>query len=152
MTKTRDPRAIGFSWLSPYLTVRDAAIALECYEKAFGFARRNTMQGPDGTIQHAEMAYQDITIMFSPEGTYGGTCKAPATSHVEVPISLYVYCADVDAITQQARQAGARVLSEPADMLWGDRMARLQDPDGYVWSFATHTTTSHSTPTKTPHG
>ena len=146
----KDPRTKGFSWVCPALTVRDAAASLAFYERAFGFQRVNAMSGPDGTIQHAEMRYQDVTIMFSPEGAFGNTCKAPATSRAECPLTLYVYCPDVDAMAQRARQGGAQVLSEPADMFWGDRMSRLKDPDGYVWSFATNV--AEFDPAKVPQG
>jgi len=95
--------------------------------------------GPDGKIQHAEMMHQGETvIMFGPEGAMGGTCKSPVTSGVEVPVTLYVYCPDVDALSQQAKQAGAVVVSEPQDMFWGDRMTQLKDSESYVWNFAMH--------------
>ena len=134
----REPKPKDFSWISPYLTVRDAAKALAFYEQAFGFIPGNRMTGPDGTIQHAEMKYKDITIMFSPEGSYGSTCRAPATSKVEPPSNLYVYCEDVDAMCARAKQAGAVVRVEPNDAFWGDRFCQVVDPDGYVWVFATN--------------
>ncbi len=128
----------GANWLTPYLTVSNAEASLAFYEKAFGFTPENTMPGPDGKIVHAGMNYQGAAIiMFAPEGAWGGTCKTPAHSQTEPSISLYVYCENVDALAARAKEAGAEVLSEPEDMFWGDRMASLRDPDGYVWSFAT---------------
>jgi uncharacterized glyoxalase superfamily protein PhnB len=124
--------------LSPYLTVRSAEAALDFYEKAFGFTRREVMKGEDGRVQHAEMMFHESLIMFAPEGAFGNTCKAPASSGSEPPIGLYVYCADVDALFARAKAAGAKVFKEPADMFWGDRMCAFEDPDGYRWSFATH--------------
>lgn len=64
--------------------------------------------------------------------------RTPAHMGIELPLNLYVYCPDVDALTTRARDAGAEVLAEPADMFWGDRMVSLRDPDGYLWSFATN--------------
>jgi uncharacterized glyoxalase superfamily protein PhnB len=124
--------------LSPYLTVHSAEAALDFYGKAFGFSKREVMNGPDGRVQHAEMTFHESLIMFAPEGAFGGTCKSPRTSGAEPPIGLYLYCADVDALFAQARAAGATVVKEPADMFWGDRMCCVADPDGYRWSFATH--------------
>jgi lactoylglutathione lyase len=37
---------------------------------------------------------------------------------------------DTDAEVERLRAAGVRVLREPADMPWGDRMAYVEDPDG----------------------
>lgn len=45
-------------------------------------------------------------------------------------ILLSVEVDDVDALLEQVEAAGGRVLSEPADMPWGQRVAHIQDPDG----------------------
>lgn len=133
----QDCRPAGTPWISPYLTVRNAEAAIDFYQRAFGFKKKDAMLGPDGKVMHAEMSYQDCLIMMSPENAYGGPCKAPATSKQLPPITLYVYCEDVEALCAQARDAGAKVLAAPQDMFWGDRMCRLEDPDGYIWAFAT---------------
>jgi len=126
-------------WLSPYLAVKDAEAALDFYRRAFGFETRNTMPGPDGKIGHVEMTWQEALIMFGPECAAGGQCKAPATLGVQSPVSLYVYCDDVDALFARAQAAGARGELPPQDMFWGDRMCKLIDPDGHTWHFATYT-------------
>lgn len=126
-------------WISPYLTVRDAAKALDFYEHAFGFARRGEpMCGPDGVVLHAEMAWKDAVIMLGPEGAYGSTTKSPASLGVASPTTLYVYCDDVDSLYRRAIKAGARVIFAPENMFWGDRVCKLVDPDGHTWNFATH--------------
>jgi len=126
--------------LSPYLIVRDAGKALDFYEKAFGFVKREVFTGPDGGVKHAEMTFGEAVIMFAPEAACGAEMKAraPATSGVDSPIGLYLYCADVDALYARATAAGARGLRPPTDMFWGDRSCHLVDPDGYAWSFGTH--------------
>ena len=63
--------------------------------------------------------------------------RSPVTSGAAVPVGFYVYCPDVDAMLARARAADARILDEPEDMFWGDRVGRVADPDGYEWSFAT---------------
>ena len=45
---------------------------------------------------------------------------------------------DVDAFTARAVAAGATVTMPVADMFWGDRYGRLEDPFGHRWSVATH--------------
>lgn len=126
------------NWLTPYIMVADAEKSLVFYEQAFGFVTRFTLPGKDGKPAHAEMTYQGkAIIMLAPEGAWGSKEQTPNHSGVKCPIGLYVYCQDVDALTQQARDAGAELAGEPQDMFWGDRVASLRDPDGYVWSFAT---------------
>ena len=41
--------------------------------------------------------------------------------------------AEVDAVVEQARRAGAKVLKPPGDTFWGGYAAYFQDPDGHVW-------------------
>ena len=46
------------------------------------------------------------------------------------------YVADVDALYEQARQAGHQPSSTPRDAEWGERYFHLTDPDGHELSFA----------------
>jgi predicted lactoylglutathione lyase len=43
---------------------------------------------------------------------------------------------EVDAITQQARDAGATITREPAETFYGGYAAGFRDPDGHVWEIA----------------
>jgi PhnB protein len=137
---TEQGRPEGANWLTPYITVADADAALGFYQRAFGFEPGLAMPGADGRTAHASMTYQGATLlMFAPEGAWGDSgMHTPAHSGAEPPLDFYVYCPDVDALTARARGAGAEVLAEPEQMFWGDRMVRLRDPDGYLWSFATN--------------
>jgi uncharacterized glyoxalase superfamily protein PhnB len=55
---------------------------------------------------------------------------SPVTIHLSVP--------NVDQVWSRAREAGATVRMELADMFWGDRYGQLDDPFGHRWSMATH--------------
>jgi uncharacterized glyoxalase superfamily protein PhnB len=136
---TRPPRPVGMAWLIPALPVQNVERTLNFLQKCFGFEKGISMPGQDGKLIHAEVKYEgEIIAMFGLEGAYGGTCKSPATSKTECPITLYVYCDNVDALYAKAKSAGATVVSEPKDMFWGDRTAEFSDPDGYRWMFATN--------------
>jgi lactoylglutathione lyase len=43
---------------------------------------------------------------------------------------LGLYTPDVDATVARLRESGVRIVDEPADQPWGERMARVLDPDG----------------------
>ncbi len=45
---------------------------------------------------------------------------------------------DVDAAIEKAVAAGAKITMPVADMFWGDRYGKLEDPFGHQWSLATH--------------
>jgi uncharacterized glyoxalase superfamily protein PhnB len=134
----KDGRAEGYPQLTLTLCVRNMQDSIRFYEQAFGFKLDFSMPGPDGKLGHAQMTYFGGRIMFGPEGAMGGTNRAPVTTGTEPAAQSYVYCPDVDAFTARARAAGAKILVEPMDMFWGDRMVHLEDLDGYRWAFATN--------------
>lgn len=127
--------APGMPWISPYLTVKDVEGALAWYARALGFKERFRMAGPGGKVVHAEMEHQSGVIMLGPEDPERGS-KAPA-SFGGSPVGMHAYVADVDATFATARAAGATVAMEPTDMFWGDRAARVVDPEGHSWMLAT---------------
>lgn len=138
MTDRKQPPE-NASTLTPYIMVSDIKKTLALYQKALGFEVGFAMPGPDGIPQHAELMYKGQSIaMIAPEGAWGSSAKAPATNDVETPISLYLYCDDVDAAYNQACDAGMQGMMPPEDMFWGDRTSMVMDHDGYKWSLATN--------------
>lgn len=120
------------TWASPYIAVQYTDKSVDFYHKAFGFEIIEKAPAEDGSTWHAEMRYKDLLIMCGKIG------QTPAMSDIESPISQYDYVENVDHFHEQAIKHGAKSISAPEDMFWGDRMCRLQDIDGYVWSFASH--------------
>ena len=126
----------GYHTLTPYLTVRDAARAIEFYKKAFGAEDRGAMKGPDGKIMHAELKIGDSIIMLADEFPQYGVV-APETVGGSSSW-LHIYVDDVDGAFDRAVKAGAVTEMPVADMFWGDRYGKLKDPFGHKWSIATH--------------
>jgi catechol 2,3-dioxygenase-like lactoylglutathione lyase family enzyme len=44
--------------------------------------------------------------------------------------------AEVDAVVEEARAAGARIVREPAETFWGGYSGVFVDPDGHPWEVA----------------
>lgn len=126
----------GYHTLTPFLTVRDAARAIEFYEKAFGAQSRGIMKGPDGKVMHAELKIGDSIIMLSDEFPDFGALSPQSLKGS--PAGLHIYVEDVDAAFDRAVKAGAQVEAPVMDQFWGDRYGRLTDPFGHKWSIATH--------------
>jgi PhnB protein len=126
----------GYAWVNPYFTVSDVASAIAFYEKAFGMKKVMVMPGPGGKIMHGEMAYEGVRIMMGPEAPEMGAKSA--RQYGGSPMSLYLYCKDVDALFARAVAAGATGVKPPADQFYGDRTAFVTDPEGYGWGLATH--------------
>jgi PhnB protein len=126
----------GYHTLSPYLAVDDAARAIEYYAKAFGAKELVRMDGPGGTIGHAELEVGDSRIMLSDPFPQAST--RPPKDLGGTSASVFMYVEDVDAVVKRAVDAGATVTTEVADQFWGDRFGTITDPFGHVWSIATH--------------
>ena len=45
---------------------------------------------------------------------------------------------EVDAVLEQARQAGATMVKAAGKTFWGGYAGYFQDPDGHLWEIATH--------------
>jgi uncharacterized glyoxalase superfamily protein PhnB len=99
-----------------------------------------TMPDSSGRIIHGDAGWNGSTlIMLGPANLEMSPMQPPTVSGTPPPLSLYVYCKDVDALHARAGAAGAKVVQAPTDQFWGDRIAIIEDPDGYRWTFATNT-------------
>lgn len=127
----------GYHTATPYLTVNDGAAALEFYVKAFGAKVTERMPGPGGKLMHAEFRIGDSIVMLSDEFPGMSSSKAP-TSLGGTTGSIMLYVPNVDASFTRAKDAGCKVIMPPADMFWGDRFGKLEDPFGNQWGMATH--------------
>jgi len=123
----------GYHSVTPSLTVKNAAAALDFYAKAFGAVESYRLPDAKGKIMHAEFRIGDSTLMLSDE--------FPEWEALAPPIGkggcFRIYVADVDQAYYQAIGVGASALREPEDMFWGDRQCSLYDPFGYRWHLAT---------------
>jgi PhnB protein len=127
----------GMHTLTPNLVLRDCAKAIDFYKTALGAKEMSRMPAPDGkSIWHAELRVGDSTVFMNDEMPGMGRL-APSPSS-PVPVTMWLYVPDCDAAFERAVSAGAKATMQPADMFWGDRVASVADPFGYLWSFATH--------------
>ena len=115
----------GYHTLTPYMTVHDAARALDFYKRAFGAVEKGVMKGPDGKIMHAAVRIGDSMVEL-------GDSPEP------MPMNLHVYVDDVDSLYQRAIAAGGISIREPETKFYGDREAGVKDPGGNKWWIACH--------------
>jgi len=132
-----DGRPDGYTTLTPFLVCSPAHEAILFYEKVFGATVVGVMNGPDGTVLHAELQLPQGRLQLSdPMDEYG--LVAPAgTSQDAVSSSTCIYVADVDAVFARAVEAGATVREEPSDFVTGDRFGSVHDPFGHRWAIMT---------------
>lgn len=119
--------------LIPYLTLKNTRDAIALYEKALGASVAFVMDGPHGSIMHAEMKLGDQSFMLS--GEWPGMSEAPKEGE-RSPVNFMLYVDNADASYQRALDAGMTTVSSPDNMFWGDRNAKVNDGHGYEWTFA----------------
>jgi len=126
----------AYGAVSAALTVADIPAAVSFYQKAFGFAKRGIMNGPEGKPMHAELTLRGTVLMLGPENAAMG--KRTAKNIGASAASLYLYVENVDKVVEKAIKLGATGQGPVMDMFWGDRCGTLVDPDGYTWMVGTH--------------
>jgi PhnB protein len=136
MSTVAEPVAAVRASANPRLTFKDAAKAIEFYERAFG-AKEGMRFELESGIPHAEIKIGDSTILLAEEWPEGGRFSAETLGSSPVMMSLSV--SDVDEFFAHAIGAGAKTVRPIADQFYGRREGILQDPFGYLWSVSTVT-------------
>ena len=130
------PIPTGYHSITPYITVRGAAKALEFYKAAFGAKEIMRFEMPGGVVAHAEIEIGGSRVMLADEmpdwGNRGPETLGGATG------GLCVYVPNVDEAFAKAVAAGAKVFKPLTDQFYGDRSGTVIDPFGHVWTLATH--------------
>jgi len=117
----------GYTSVTPYLIVKDAAKAIEYYKKVFGAKELFRMDGPNGKVGHAELQIGNARIMLADENPSMGQGHSSATSIGSSPVSLYLYIPDVDRVVERAVAEGAKILKPIQNQFYGDRSGFVQD-------------------------
>ena len=134
--KAVKPIPEGYHAVTPYLAIRGAAQALDFYKNAFGAKERIRMEGPGGSIGHAEVQIGDSIVMLADEFEAMDFMSPLARGGTAVTLHLYVR--DCDAMMAKAEAAGAKVVRPLKDQFYGDRSGTVQDPFGHIWHISTH--------------
>jgi PhnB protein len=126
----------GYHSITPYLSIKGAAEAIDFYRRAFGATEALRMTQPDGRVGHAELLIGDSRIMLadevpamefhSPESLGGAA------------VHLHMYVENADAVIDHAIAAGAKLVRPVQDQFYGDRLGTVMDPYGHVWHISTH--------------
>jgi PhnB protein len=125
--------------VTPYLTIKGAAQAVEFYKKAFGATENVRMPAEDGKrLLHADLTINGGRVLLSDwfeEYQMDGKVDAPSPSQL-APVAVALHSpkpADVDAFYRRAVEAGCNSIQEPKDMFWQARFAMVSDKFGHRW-------------------
>jgi uncharacterized glyoxalase superfamily protein PhnB len=108
----------------PVLSYPDVAAAVEWLDRAFGLVEHVRVGE-----HRAQVGFGDGAL-FIADTSNGRTAPGADSSH-----SVMVRVPDLDEHYRAAVAAGARILSEPADHVYGERQYTAVDLAGHQWTF-----------------
>jgi len=114
----------GYGSVNPWVISRDTDAEINFLTATFGARERpGRMVNADGTIAHAEIEISGTVIMLFDS----------RPEWMPLPSHLRVYVDDVAATLERAVAAGSRVVTNPTELFWGDRVSRIRDAQGHLW-------------------
>ena len=106
----------------PILSTRDLPALVSFYERAFGaIVAYRFSQGDADVYVSLDLGGARLGLGWDPE-----TPDAAGVARA----ALWFYVDDVDAVFDAAVRSGASVAQPPMLMPWGERVARVIDPEG----------------------
>jgi uncharacterized glyoxalase superfamily protein PhnB len=119
---------------------RNAAAAIDWLSKVFGFEQHVVYKGEDGSIAHAELTLGGGMIMLGSgkNDEFGRGFKAPDELGGIETRSIYLVVSDADVAYARAVEAGAEIIRQLQDMVYGSREFRVKDPEGHTRTAGTY--------------
>ena len=120
----------------PLLWYDKPRAAIAWLETALGFETQMVVGDGGGGVIHSELTFGDGAIYVVGPSSVGHAGASPLktggvnTQHVHLNLT-----GGLDAHCERARAAGARIMREPADQPYGDRVYTCSDLEGHQWSF-----------------
>jgi len=118
----------------PTFRFRDAPAAIDWLTQTLGFEEVALHQGDDGTVHHAELAFEGEVIMLgsASDGSDGRMAGDFG------PAVTYLATDAVDTLYERAQKAGAELEYELRDTDYGSHEFAARDAEGNVWSVGTY--------------
>jgi len=126
-------RSVPPDTVLPHITYRDVAQASAWLTATLGFTE-HYRYGPPGAPSGAQMYLGDAWIML--DAADPGQ-KTPAELGYGTQ-SLTVFVADVGAHYNKAKAAGATIIEDLHETVYGERQYGARDLDGHHWLFSAH--------------
>lgn len=123
-------RSVPVDTVLPHIIYRNLPAAMEWLRTAFGFREHYRYGEPSGAQMHLGNAY--IMVRSARPG------DATAKPGSEQTASLTVFVDDVEAHFRQAKSAGARIVEELHEVMYGEKQYGVEDLEGHRWLFSQH--------------
>ena len=115
----------GYTAVTPWIISPDSARLVTFLTNAFGAEEipGSRMLTPEGKIAHMEVKIDDAMVML-----FDAAKAWPPT-----PAFIRLYVDNCENAYQKALKAGARMVSKPTMLAFGDKVGRVADPFGNIW-------------------
>jgi uncharacterized glyoxalase superfamily protein PhnB len=117
-----DVTPAGTSRIAPWIISRDTVAEIDFLGAVFGAVEQPGARIMNGDrVGHAEIDLAGMAVLMFDSGPGW----APTPAHMRV------YVDDVQRTLRAATERGARVVTEPTELAFGDVVARFRDPQGH---------------------
>jgi PhnB protein len=115
----------GYSAVTPWVVSPDSARLITFLKNAFDANEisGSRMLTPEGKVAHVEIQLDDSIIML-----FDAAKSWPPT-----PAFIRLYVDDCERAYNKAMKAGARSVTKPTMLSFGDKVSRVADPFGNIW-------------------
>jgi uncharacterized glyoxalase superfamily protein PhnB len=127
-------RSVPTDTLLPHVVYQDIAEAIVWLTKTFGFSEHYRYGEPGGPVSGAQMHLGNAWIMLK-RARPGSASPAHLGYGTQ---SLSVFLEDVDAHFQKAKAAGAKIVEDLHETVYGERQYGAEDLAGHHWLFSRH--------------
>lgn len=136
----------------PFIGYEDPGAAADWLVRAFGFEEIERFE-ENGEVGHVTLRCGDGLVFLGHPDDYVNPlhlreqCETVARMYrlPWIVDGVWVGVEDLEAVAEQARAAGARILSEPEDTPHG-RQCRIEDPEGHRWMLGERSSGDESGP------
>ncbi|HLH41281.1 MAG TPA: VOC family protein [Bryobacteraceae bacterium] len=124
-------RSVPAHFVLPHVVYSDVARAIDWLGKAFGFIEHYHYGEPP---QGAQIRLGEAYVMLR-SSRQDSDSPARAGKWTQ---SLTIFVDDVDGHYRAAKAAGARIVEEPNEVMYGERQYAALDHEGHRWLFSKH--------------
>ncbi len=124
-------RSVPTDIVLPHVVYQDVAAAIEWLTKTFGFRELYRYGDP---VSGAQMKLGNAVIMIERSKAGRNTPRQAGC----VTQSLTIFVEDVDAHYERSKSAGAKIVEDLHETIYGERQYGVEDLDGHHWLFSQH--------------
>ena len=127
----RKPETLRLRMLAASLTVNDLDISIAWYRDGLGFVVGERWEDK-GKLMGVEVKAGAVSLYLNQDDFAKGRDRVKG-----VGVRIHAQTAQsVDELAERIRAYGGKIIAEPADMPWGERVFAVEDPDGFRLGFS----------------